>query len=126
MVNQRAIVGIVITALFHEHRIMMYPEARAKLSLLNEDADFIKNLHTIQIQLQLSRETQKIDRKMREEIIPEMMRNPRIGNANKIGFDETEDSDDLNPEWETGLTNRALLTNYVKWANCKWKELMFI
>ena len=63
MVNQRAIVGIVITALFHEHRIMMYPEARAKLSLLNEDADFIKNLHTIQIQLQLSRETQKIDRK---------------------------------------------------------------
>ena len=65
MVNQRAIVGIVITALFHEHRIMMYPEARAKLSLLNEDADFIKNLHTIQIQLQLSRETQKIDRKMR-------------------------------------------------------------
>lgn len=108
MVNQRAIVGIVITALFHEHRIMMYPEARAKLSLLNEDADFIKNLHTIQIQLQLSRETQKIDRKMREEIIPEMMRNPRIGNANKIGFDETEDSDDLNPEWENWIDKSGI------------------
>lgn len=108
MVNQRAIVGIVITALFHEHRIMMYPEARAKLSLLNEDADFIKNLHTIQIQLQLSRETQKIDRKMREEIIPEMMRNPRIGNSNKIGFDETEDSDDLNPEWESWIDKSGI------------------
>ena len=106
MVNQRAIVGIVITALFHEHRIMMYPEARAKLSLLNEDADFIKNLHTIQIQLQLSRETQKIDRKMREEIIPEMMKNPKL---NLEGLDE--DAEDHNPEWEewidrSGITDK--------------------
>lgn len=107
MVNQRAIVGIVITALFHEHRIMMYPEARAKLSLLNEDADFIKNLHTIQIQLQLSRETQKIDRKMREEIIPEMMRNVNIMRNMKFGFEET-DENDRNPDWEQAFEQSGL------------------
>lgn len=107
MVNQRAIVGIVITALFHEHRIMMYPEARAKLSLLNEDADFIKNLHTIQIQLQLSRETQKIDRKMREEIIPEMMKNVNIMRNMKFGFEET-DENDRNPDWEQAFEQSGL------------------
>lgn len=108
MVNQRAIVGIVITALFHEHRIMMYPEARAKLSLLNEDADFIKNLHTIQIQLQLSRETQKIDRKMREEIIPEMMRNVNIMRNMKFGFEENPEENDLNPDWEKAFESSGL------------------
>ena len=45
---------------------------------------------------------------MREEIIPEMMRNPRIGNSNKIGFDETEDSDDLNPEWENWIDKSGI------------------
>lgn len=108
MVNQRAIVGIVITILFYEHRIMMYPEARAKLSLLNEDDDFIKNLHTVQIQLLLSRETQEIDRKMREEILPEMMKSPNIGNSNRIGLDEAEDSDDLNPEWEIWIDKSGI------------------
>lgn len=108
MVNQRAIVGIVITALFHEHRIMMYPEARAKLSLLNEDADFIKNLHTIQIQLQLSRETQKIDRKMREEIIPEMMKNVNIMRNMKFGFEENPEENDLNPDWEKAFESSGL------------------
>lgn len=37
-----------------------------------------------------------------------MMRNPRIGNANKIGFDETEDSDDLNPEWENWIDKSGI------------------
>lgn len=108
MVNQRAIVGIAITALFYDRRIMMYPEARAKLSLLNEDNDFIKTLHTIQIQLLLSRETQKIDKKMQEEIIPEMMKNPRFKKPNNIGFDEAEEADDLNPEWENWIDKSGI------------------
>lgn len=109
-VNQRAIVGIAIAAIFHDERIMLYPEALAQLSLLNEDTAFIKNLNTIQIQFLLSRETQRINKKMREEIIPEMMKNPELRNP-KIGFEDTEETDDRNPEWEkwidkSGITDK--------------------
>lgn len=107
VVNQRAIVGIVIAAVYHDWRIMLYPESRAQLSLLNEDIGFIKNLHTVHIQLLLSRETQKIDKKMREEIIPEMLKNPELKNP-KIGFDEAEDSEDRNPEWEKWIDQSDL------------------
>ncbi|WP_455673353.1 tetratricopeptide repeat protein [Phocaeicola sp.] len=107
MVNQRAIVGIAIAALYHDWRIILYPEAQAQLSLLNDDPAFIENLHTIQIQLLLSRETQKIDKKMREEIIPEMMKNPGLKNP-KIGFDDTEDPEDRNPEWENWIDQSGI------------------
>lgn len=110
MVNQRAIVGMAIASLYHDWRVVLYPEAMAQLSLLDENPEFVKNLHTIQIQLLLSRETQKIDKKMREEIIPEMMKNPGLKNP-KIGFDDTEDPEDRNPEWEkwidqSGITDK--------------------
>lgn len=110
MVNQRAIIGIALVSYYYDFRIMLYPEARAQLSLLTDDLSFIKNLYAIQIQLLLSRETQKIDKKMREEIIPEMMKNPLLRNP-KIGYDETEEEEDRNPEWEewidkSGISNK--------------------
>ena len=107
-INQRALVGLVITLHLYPTRITLYPELEARISLFREDPDFSKQVNRIYIQLLRSQETEKIDKKMREEIIPEMMRNPRIGNANKIGFDETEDSDDLNPEWENWIDKSGI------------------
>lgn len=107
-INQRALVGLVITLHLYPTRITLYPELEARISLFREDPDFSKQVNRVYIQLLRSQETEKIDKKMREEIIPEMMRNPRIGNANKIGFDETEDSDDLNPEWENWIDKSGI------------------
>lgn len=107
-INQRALVGLVITLHLYPSRIALYPELEARISLFREDPNFSKQVNRIYIQLLRSQETEKIDRKMREEIIPEMMRNPRIGNANKIGFDEIEDSDDLNPEWENWIDKSGI------------------
>ena len=107
MLNQRAIAGIALTCYYYEKRILQYPEAVSRINELNENAEFIKNLHHIQIQLlQSSRETRKIDKKMREEIIPEMMKNPKL---NLEGLDE--DAEDHNPEWEewidrSGITDK--------------------
>lgn len=79
MLNQRAIAGIALTCYYYEKRILQYPEAVSRINELNENSEFIKNLHHIQIQLlQSSRETRKIDKKMREEIIPEMMKIPNL------------------------------------------------
>ena len=108
MINQRAIVGIALSCYYHDSRILRYPEAVLRMNDLNDDPEFIKNLHDIQIQLlQSARETQKIDKKMREEIIPEMMKNPRLKNP-KLGIEETEDAEDHNPEWEEWIDKSGI------------------
>ena len=105
-VNQRALVIIAIILHIHSSRLRLYPELMAKLSLLDEDGSFGKQLNRVYIQLLRSRETEKIDKKMREEIIPEMMKNPKL---NLEGLDE--DAEDHNPEWEewidrSGITDK--------------------
>ena len=104
MLNQRALVGIALTCYYHEDRILRYPEAVLRMNELNEDPEFIKNLYNIQIQLlQSSRETRKIDKKMREEIIPEMMKNPKL---DLEGLDE--DAEKHNPEWEEWIDRSGI------------------
>ena len=77
-INQRALVGLVITLHLYSSRIALYPELEARISLFREDPNFSKQVNRIYIQLLRSQETEKIDRKMREEIIPEMMKNVNI------------------------------------------------
>lgn len=107
MLNQRAVVGIALACYYHDERILRYPEAAARMNELNADPAFIKELHDIQILLlQSARETQKIDKKMRDEILPEMMKNPKLN----LGGSEDE-SEDRNPEWEewidrSGITDK--------------------
>ena len=109
MLNQRAIAGIALTCYYYEKRILQYPEAVSRINELNENTEFIKNLHHIQIQLlQSSRETRKIDKKMREEIIPEMMRNVNIMRNMKFGFEENPEENDLNPDWEKAFESSGL------------------
>jgi len=112
-VSQRAIVGMVIALSKHEKRIGLYPELVSLLSLLCEDETFRKNLHTIQMQFLISRETTKIDKKMREEIIPEMMKNAKQLNDPKFRFDESEDPEDRNPEWEEWM-DKSGMTDKIK------------
>ena len=86
-VNQRALVIIAIILHIHSNRLRLYPELMAKLSLLDEDGSFGKQLNRVYIQLLRSRETEKIDKKMREEIIPEMMKNVTINELQLEGAD---------------------------------------
>ena len=106
-VSQRAIVGIVITVSKYEKRIQLYPETVSRLSLLCEEG-FRKNLNTIQMQLLITRETTKIDKKMREEIIPEMIKNAKQMTDQKFRFDESEEAEDRNPEWEKWMDKSGM------------------
>ena len=107
-VNQRALVIIAIILHIHSNRLRLYPELMAKLSLLDEDGSFGKQLNRVYIQLLRSRETEKIDKKMREEIIPEMMKNVTIMRNMKYGFEENIDEDDRNPDWEKAFDESGL------------------
>ena len=107
-VSQRALVIIAIVLHIHPNRLWLYPELEARLSLLNEDGSFGKQLNRVYIQLLRSQETEKIDKKMREEIIPEMMKNVSIMRNMKYGFEENMDEDDRNPDWEKAFEESGL------------------
>ena len=107
-VSQRALVIIAIVLHIHPNRLWLYPELEARLSLLNEDCSFGKQLNRVYIQLLRSQETEKIDKKMREEIIPEMMKNVSIMRNMKYGFEENMDEDDRNPDWEKAFEESGL------------------
>lgn len=107
LVNQRALVGLVLILHLYPTRILLYPELEARISLFKEDPNFSKQLNRVYIQLLRSQETEKIDRKMREEIIPEMMKNVKIMRNMKFGFEET-DENDRNPDWEQAFEKSGL------------------
>lgn len=104
VINQRALVGLALAVYYQEKRLAQYPELTAALSLWTEDPQVIEQLHSIQLLLLISRETEKIDRRMREEIIPQMMHNSQLLekdlNIEEIDIEELEDK---NPEWEKNM-----------------------
>ncbi len=120
LLSTRALTGLVIILLRYDNRIGYYKEITSALQTLQEDATCLKRLQTIQIQLLRCRETQKIDRKMREEIIPAMMKNPKLNNE-KFSIDilsEIEKDEDKNPEWANWVEQDAIkdkLEEMAKW-----------
>jgi tetratricopeptide (TPR) repeat protein len=101
-INQRALVGLLISLYKYDGRLAFYPAITSRLKLLNETSGFKQNLERVIVQFIRSRETEKIQQKIKDEIIPEMIRiSPNL--KNKINLQELMDEntgDDKNPEWE--------------------------
>jgi tetratricopeptide (TPR) repeat protein len=101
-VNQRALVGLLIALYQYDSRILFYPEITGRLEMLNEDPEFKRNLERIIVQMIRSKETEKLQQRIRDEILPEMIRiSPTL--KDKINLDSLMEgglSDDKNPEWK--------------------------
>lgn len=102
LVTQRALTGIALVVYYQGERLRLYPDLLAALSLLNETGNAAKDLLHIQTLLLLSRETEKIGKRMREEIIPQMIRKSGMLNQDMKIID-LEDLEDKNPEWTKDL-----------------------
>ncbi|NJO92345.1 MAG: tetratricopeptide repeat protein, partial [Chloroflexia bacterium] len=79
-----------------------YPEIVEKLVLVKEDKDFNDNLQYIVLQILRTKETEKISKKLHEEIIPEVAKfKPKIEEKLKLD-DILQDplGEDKNPDWE--------------------------
>ncbi len=99
-VNQHALVAVAILFLLCRERIPFYPQLNPYLARLKAEIDFIEDLNRIYIQLLRTRETDSITKKMREEIIPGMIKNMDNLRDLKLGIDESDEDDDKNPDWE--------------------------
>ena len=101
----RATVGAIIALQENRTKIGYFPELIAAIDSMGDNERTRRYVENAQIQLLLCRETAKIDRKMREEIIPAMLKNPNLG-KDKLGIDIVSESigdEDKNPEWEKWL-----------------------
>lgn len=120
ILSTRALIGSLLGIFMHNDRIKYYPELTLAIDELSNDVAIAKRIGTTQILLLRSRETQKIDRKMREEIIPAIMKNPNLHNE-KIGMDilkEIEQDEDKNPEWKEWIEKDGIkgkIEEMTKW-----------
>ncbi|MBQ2121788.1 MAG: tetratricopeptide repeat protein, partial [Bacteroidaceae bacterium] len=81
------------------------PELKSQLELVVEEQELSSTLLALQMQLLLSLNTLEIEKNLREEIIPEMMKHVKNKTKDLKGnFDLSEDflnEQLLNPEWES-------------------------
>lgn len=100
--RQRALIGILINLYKYDARMPFFPAITGRLKILNEEPSFKQNLERVIIQFIRSKETEKLQQKIRDEIMPEMIRiSPNL--KDKINLDslmEDSSGDDKNPEWE--------------------------
>ena len=113
IVNQRALVGLLITLYQYDSRLPYFSEITGRLKILNEDQEFRQNLERILIQLIRSKETEKLQQRIRDELIPEMIKiSPTL--KDKINLDSLMEkglSDDKNPEWQDIFNDSPGLMN---------------
>lgn len=106
----RAIIGIVPIFRKYRNRMHSFPLLTSKLAVMSDDPLFVKRLMNILIQYIQAHETEKITKKLTEEIIPEMMKlSPMIGK--KINLEEwmgETNFDEKNPEWQKILDEAGL------------------
>ncbi|GAB4322269.1 MAG: tetratricopeptide repeat protein [Bacteroidales bacterium] len=100
--RQRALVGIYFVLTLYSRRLTFYPSVFDDLARLREIPDLDHHFELITTQLVRSRDTEKLTRKLHDEIIPEMVRyQPVI--KDKLDLDNILDEqffEDKNPDWE--------------------------
>jgi len=109
----RAIIALIPVFQTYAERWHLYQECNDRLQLLSDDKVFNRRFITAVIGFIQAHETEKITKRLTEEILPEMMKlSPMIGK--KIKLDEwmgESGLDEKNPEWqkildEAGLTDK--------------------
>jgi tetratricopeptide (TPR) repeat protein len=121
-VNTRAMVGLLILLYQYDDRIKNDTELNARIKLFSEKEAFITLLKTFIIQLIRTRETEKISKKMTDEILPEVVKiHPKI--KDKLDLENMISDrfmEDKNPEWEDVFQDSPELLNKLEELS-KWQ-----
>ena len=107
-ISQRALVGLIIAVSIYDNRILLYPAIMERLFLLRGNERFAAEAESVMIQLIRSKDTEKITRRFREEIIPDVIKfNEDL--SEKLNLDKLmspEEFQDKNPDWEKYFDNQ--------------------
>jgi tetratricopeptide (TPR) repeat protein len=100
-VMERALAGLILNLHYYNIRLDLYPELTSRLMNLGGDKKFREHCRIIVLQIIRSRETEKLGRKLQDEILPHVAKiKPRI--EEKLDLDNIlpkEKNEDRNPAW---------------------------
>lgn len=105
LTRTRAITTVVLSYIKYEKRLSCYNDLQQGISLLGQDPRIITELGILQRQFLLSLETSKAEKKLKDEIFPDLLKN-KFYQRHKMGLDELEDElgktlrGEPNSEWE--------------------------
>lgn len=109
VITQRALVGIMIAMHIQSETISYsYPNLLDEINLMKDNPYFMDDFYTVIIQMILSLDTENINKKMRDEIIPSIMQSTElaspIDDMSDMNFEEfIEDIIEENPEWKENI-----------------------
>lgn len=109
-VRARAWVGLCFLSAKYDSRMRLYPDLSARLHLLSEQQGMTDIAKTVVSQIIRSAQTEEISQKLKNEIIPEMLKaNPRLREKlNNEAFLKIEDIEEPNPEWAEFLEESGI------------------
>ena len=101
-VSQRALIGLIIGIYYYDKRMPFFHAITGRLQIFMENQRFRSNFEKTILQFIRSKETEKIQRKLQDEIFPEMIKlSPNLRNKlsieSMLGEGMTEDK---NPAWQ--------------------------
>ncbi len=109
-IKQRAMAGLCFVLSKYNQFLPYFPALRNRLVLLADDNNNIENFKNIIIQIISTVETDKISKKLRDEILPEVMKispllKDKMDAENLLKSDDWEEG---NPEWQEILENSGV------------------
>jgi tetratricopeptide (TPR) repeat protein len=100
-IMERALSGLILNLHYYNSRVMLYPEISSRIRQLSERPAFREHCRIIVLQTIRSRETEKLGRKLHDEILPQVAKlQPRI--EEKLDLDNILPKDineEKNPDW---------------------------
>jgi len=100
-VMERALSGLILNLHYYNGRILLYPEITARIKELSKSSRFREHCMIIVLQTIRSRETEKLSKKLQDEILPQVAKlKPRI--EEKLDLDNILPKDmneEKNPDW---------------------------
>lgn len=108
LVSVRSIMGIILAVLANRNILGLFPEIGLQISELAGKPGMTERALQCQMALLLCLETKEIDRKMREDIIPAMLRNPKLGEI----ITEDMNTDDVSPDWTEWISDPVMKNRF--------------
>ena len=100
-VMERALSGLILNLHYYNTRVMLYPEISTRISKMSKIPGFREQCRIIVLQIIRSRETEKLSRKLHDEILPQVAKlRPRI--EEKLDLDNIlpkDKNEEKNPDW---------------------------
>ncbi|HUW92469.1 MAG TPA: tetratricopeptide repeat protein [Bacteroidales bacterium] len=100
-VSERALTGLVLSLYYYDERVPLYPDVLELIREVGSRKDFSEKCRVVVLQIIRSRETEKLSRRMQDEILPKVVKlQPKI--EEKLDLDSLlgdTGEEGRNPDW---------------------------